>query len=354
MGYDGREHGKVTVDNTAWPAEDFEAYRGHLRSVAYRMLGSLSDADDAVQEAWLRLSRADTGDVRDLRAWLTTVVSRVCLDMLRSRASRREESLDVHVPDPIVTRVDDDPAEHALLADSVGIALLVVLDTLPPAERLAFVLHDVFAVPFEQIGPILDRSPGAAKQLASRARQRLRAAPPRPAATSRDSAQWTIVNAFVAASQKGDFEALLAILDPDVVLHADAGAGPLGPSVKLRGAREVIAQAQRFASLNRFARPVLVNGGPGFMVVRNGVPLAVMAITVQDGKITEMDVLADPDRLGQLDLAAVIDTRGTPPRLRARTAASARRVRVAGVVAVGLGLVRVLLGERLIGRLAAV
>ena len=174
------------MDSTDWPAADFEANRAHLRSVAYRMLGSLTEADDAVQEAWLRLSRADTGDVRDLRAWLTTVVSRVCLDMLRSRATRREDSLDVHMPDPIVTRVDDDPAEQAVLADSVGIALLVVLDTLPPAERLAFVLHDVFAVPFEQIGPILDRTPAAAKQLASRARHRLRTAPAHPGATSAD------------------------------------------------------------------------------------------------------------------------------------------------------------------------
>ena len=170
----------MTVDRTDWPAADFEAQRAHLRSVAYRMLGSLNEAEDAVQEAWLRLSRADTGDVRDLRAWLTTVVSRVCLDMLRSRATRREDSLEVHVPDPVVTRVDDDPAEHALLADSVGMALLVVLDTLPPAERLAFVLHDVFAVPFEQIGSILDRTPAAAKQLASRARHRLRSAPRAP------------------------------------------------------------------------------------------------------------------------------------------------------------------------------
>ena len=292
----------------------------HLRSVAYRMLGSLNEADDAVQEAWLRLSRADAGDVRNMRAWLTTVVSRVCLDMLRSRASRREDSLDVHLPDPIVTRVDDDPAEHAMLADSVGIALLVVLDTLPPAERLAFVLHDVFAVPFDEIGPILDRSPTAAKQLASRARQRLRNAPAHQA-TSRGSAsaaaapggtasggtasadtgdlarQWTVVDAFLAASREGDFEGLLAILDPDIVLRADAGAGPFGPSVLVRGAREVIAQAQRFAPLGRFARQVLVNGAPGFLVVRDGEPLALMAITVQDGKITEMDVLADPVRL---------------------------------------------------------
>jgi RNA polymerase sigma-70 factor (ECF subfamily) len=301
------------------------------------MLGSLTEADDAVQEAWLRLSRVDTGDVRDLRAWLTTVVSRVCLDMLRSRASRREDSLDVHVhvPDPIVTRVDDDPAEHALLADSVGIALLVVLDTLSPAERLAFVLHDVFAVPFEQIGPILDRSPAAAKKLASRARHRLRDAPPhaakQAAATSPDGAptdsaqagtasggtasggtadlarQWTVVDAFLAASREGDFEGLLAILDPDIVLRAEAGAGPLGPSVLVRGAREVIAQTQRFAPLGRFVRPVLVNGGPGFLVARNGEPLAVMAVTVHNDRITEMDVLADPARLARLDLTELID-----------------------------------------------
>ena len=319
------------MDTADWPAADFEArgfeeHRAHLRSVAYRMLGSLNEADDAVQEAWLRLSRADTGDVRDLRAWLTTVVSRVCLDMLRSRASRREDPLDVHVPDPIVTRVDDDPAERALLADSVGIALLVVLDTLPPAERLAFVLHDVFAVPFEQIGPVLDRSPAAAKQLASRARHRLHAAPAQPAATSPGSApvaaatggpvsggpgdlsrQWTVVDAFLAASREGDFEGLLAILDPDIVLRADAGGGPLGPSVLVRGAREVIAQARRFAPLGRFARPVLVNGAPGFLVARGGEPLALLAVTVRDDKITELDILADPVRLRELDLIGLAE-----------------------------------------------
>jgi RNA polymerase sigma-70 factor (ECF subfamily) len=268
------------------------------------MLGSLTEADDAVQESWLRLSRADTGDVRDLRAWLTTVVSRVCLDMLRSRASRREDSLDAdtRVPDPIVTRVDDDPEEHAILADSIGIALLVVLDTLSPTERLAFVLHDVFAMPFEQIGPILDRSPAAAKQLASRARHRLRDAPPPAADLAR---QWTVVEAFLAASREGDFDGLLAILDPDIVLRADAGTGPMGPSVLVRGAREVIAQAQRFAPLNRFARRVLINGGPGFLVARDGEPLALMAVTVQNGKVTEMDVLADPVRLRQLDLSGL-------------------------------------------------
>jgi RNA polymerase sigma factor (sigma-70 family) len=311
----------VTVETADWPAADFEAHRAHLRSVAYRMLGSLNEAEDAVQESWLRLSRADTGDVRDLRAWLTTVVSRVCLDMLRSRATRREDSLEVHVPDPVVTRVDDDPAEHALLADSVGMALLVVLDTLPPAERLAFVLHDVFAVPFEQIGPILDRTPAAAKQLASRARRRLRTAPAHQGATSADGGpapassagnadlarQWTVVDAFLAASREGDFEGLLAVLDPDVVLRADAGAGPFGPSVLVRGAREVMAQAQRFASLGRFARPVLVNGAPGFLVVRDGESLALLAATVQNDKITEMDILADPVRLRQLDLAGLVE-----------------------------------------------
>jgi RNA polymerase sigma-70 factor (ECF subfamily) len=310
------------VDRTERPAADFEANRAHLRSVAYRMLGSLTEADDAVQEAWLRLSRADTGDVRDLRAWLTTVVSRVCLDMLRSRGTRREESLDVHLPDPVVTRVDDDPAEHALLADSVGIALLVVLDTLPPAERLAFVLHDVFAVPFEQIGPILDRTPAAAKQLASRARHRLRTAPAHPGATSADgdlagaspradlARQWTVVDAFLAASREGDFEGLLAILDPDIVLRADAGQGPLGPSTLIRGPRAVIAQAQRFASLGRFARRVLVNGAPGFLVVRDGEALAVIAATVRNGKIAEMDILSDPVRLRELDLAGLTEPEG--------------------------------------------
>jgi len=281
----------------------FEEHRAHLRAVAYRMLGSLNEAEDAVQEAWLRLYRTDADDVRDLRAWLTTVVSRVCLDMLRSRAARREDPLDVHVPDPVVTRAGDDPADHALLADSVGIALLVVLDTLAPAERLAFVLHDVFAVPFDQIGPILDRSPGAAKQLASRARQRLRGAPAHAADLAR---QWTVVDAFLAASREGDFERLLTILDPDIVLRADAGEGPLGPSVLIRGATGVIAQSQRFASLGRFARPVLVNGAPGFLVARDGQALAVIAMTVADGKVIEMDILADPARLARLDLAEVI------------------------------------------------
>jgi len=317
----------VTVNETDWAAGRFEArgfeeHRAHLRSVAYRMLGSLAEADDAVQETWLRLNRAGAGDVRDLRAWLTTVVSRVCLDLLRSRASRREDSLDsgVHVPDPIVTPVGDDPADQAVLADSVGLALLVVLDTLSPAERLAFVLHDIFAVPFEEIGGIIDRSPAAAKQLASRARQRLRAAPAHdplaasapgaPAAVAELARQWTVVDAFLAASREGNFDRLLTILDPDVVLRGDAGDGPFGPSRLVRGAREVIAQSQRFAPLGRFARRVQVNGGPGILVARDGEPLAVMAVTVLGDVIAEIDILSDPERLARLDLAAVLPAGG--------------------------------------------
>lgn len=292
------------MNSTDWLAAEFQAHRAHLRAVSYRMLGSLAEADDAVQETWLRLTSADTGDVRNLRAWLTTVVSRVCLDMLRSRTARRENPLEVHVPDPVVTSAADDPAEQALLADSVGLALLVVLDTLSPAERLAFVLHDVFAVPFEQIGSVLDRSPAAAKQLASRARRRLRGAPA-PAADD-PARQRRVAETFLAASRDGDFEGLLAILDPAVVLRVDAGAGPLGPSRLVEGAAEVTAHARRFARMARFAHPVLVNGAPGFLVAPNDNPLALMGLTVRDGKITEIDILADPERLRRLDLAGLI------------------------------------------------
>jgi RNA polymerase sigma factor (sigma-70 family) len=301
------------VDSTDWPAAQFEALRPQLRAVAYRMLGSLSEADDAVQESWLRLSRSGSGsgsgsgDIVNLRAWLTTVVSRVCLDMLRARSARREDSLDdVHVPDPVVTQVSDDPAEHALLADSVGLALLVVLDTLSPTERLAFVLHDIFSVPFDQVGVILDRSPAAAKQLASRARQRLRGAA--PAAATDPSRQREIVNAFQAAAGEGDIAGLLSVLAPDVVLRADVGvgasAGPLGPSRLLRGAEDVAAQAIQFAALARFARPVLVNGTPGFLVAPHGQPFALIGLTIANDKISEIDILADPDRLARLDLPA--------------------------------------------------
>jgi RNA polymerase sigma-70 factor, ECF subfamily len=294
-----------------WPTAYFEEQRPHLRAVAYRMLGSVTEAEDAVQETWLRLSRSGADDVRDLRAWLTTVVSRVCLDMLRARTARREDSLDVHVPDPLsvtplaVNPLEGDPAEHAVLADSVGLALLVVLDTLAPAERLAFVLHDVFAVPFEQIGSILDRSPAAAKQLASRARQRIRAGGT-PTTVTDLSRQWEVIDAFFAAATEGDFDALLAVLDPDVVLRADAGTSPLGPSHVVRGPRAVIAQARQFAPLGRHAHRVLVNGGPGAIVVAQGQPLALASITVVGDKITELNFLADPERLARLDLSAVL------------------------------------------------
>jgi RNA polymerase sigma factor (sigma-70 family) len=292
------------VNSTDWLAAEFQANRAHLRAVSYRMLGSLAEADDAVQETWLRLTSADTGDVRNLRAWLTTVVSRVCLDMLRARTARRENPLDVHVPDPVVAPASDDPEQHALLADSVGLALLVVLDTLSPSERLAFVLHDVFAVPFEQIGPVLDRSPAAAKQLASRARRRLRGAEA-PAASDL-ARQRELAEAFLAAAGGNDFERLLAVLDPDVVLRADAGTGPLGPSKLIRGAREVAAEASQFTSLARLARLVLVNGTPGYLVARNGQALAVIGLAVRDGKVSEIDILADPERLSQLDLTGLL------------------------------------------------
>ena len=292
------------MNTTDWLAAEFQANRAHLRAVSYRMLGSLAEADDAVQETWLRLTSADTGDVRNLRAWLTTVVSRVCLDMLRARTARRENPLDVYVPDPVVAPASDDPEQHALLADSVGLALLVVLDTLSPAERLAFVLHDVFAVPFEQIGPVLDRSPAAAKQLASRARRRLRGADA-PAASDLVR-QRELAEAFLAAAGGNDFERLLAVLDPDVVLRADAGTGPLGPSKLIRGARQVATEASQFASLARLARLVLVNGTPGYLVARNGQPLAVIGLAVRDGKVSEIDILADPERLSQLDLTGLI------------------------------------------------
>jgi RNA polymerase sigma-70 factor (ECF subfamily) len=292
-------------DEAALAAQAFEHHRTHLRSVAYRMLGSISEADDAVQEAWLRLARSDTGDVRNLRAWLTTVVARVCLDMLRSRSARREQPLDdVQLPDPVVTPISaTDPEEQAVLADSVGLALLVVLDTLSPNERLAFVLHDIFGVPFEQIGSILDRSEDAAKQLASRARGRLRGAPAPPVDVRKHR---EVVDAFLAASRSGDFDGLLAVLHPDVVLRADAGSGPFGPSLVVRGAEAVVAQATRYAGLAKYARPVLVNGLPGFAVVRDGVVLSLLSAHVDDGRIVELDIIADPERLRRLGVADAI------------------------------------------------
>jgi RNA polymerase sigma factor (sigma-70 family) len=286
-------------------ADRFEANRTHLRAVAYRMLGSMSEADDAVQEAWLRLGRrSDPAELENLRAWLTTVVARVCLDMLRTRRSRREESLDTRVPEPIVSREDGmDPEHEALLADSVGLALLVVLETLTPAERLAFVLHDMFAVPFDEIAPIVERSPAAARQLASRARRRVQGAAPEP---DPDLArQREVVDAFLAAARGGDLEALVAVLDPDVVLRADRGALRPGSPDEVRGARTVASQALGFARLARFARPALVNGAAGLVVAPGGRPFAVAGFTVTRGRIAEIDVLADPARLRELDLTVL-------------------------------------------------
>lgn len=287
-----------------WLAERFEAHRKRLRAVAYRMLGSLTEADDAVQEAWLRLTRADRSDVENLGAWLTTVVARVSLNMLRSRRSRREEPLGVHVPEPIVDRADGiDPEHEALLADSVGLALLVVLETLSPPERLAFVLHDMFAIPFEEIAPIVDRSPEAVRQLASRARRRVRGTAPVPDADL--STQRKVIEAFQAAARGGDFDALLAVLDPDVVLRADQGAGPGRRPVEVRGAAAVAGRALTYSRLDLLNQPALINGAAGVVTIRNGQPFAVMGITVRRGKIVEIDILADPERLRRLDLTVL-------------------------------------------------
>jgi RNA polymerase sigma factor (sigma-70 family) len=289
-----------------WLAERFEAHRAHLRAVAYRMLGSLSEADDAVQEAWLRLSRSEVSGIENLGGWLTTVVARVCLNLLRSRNSRREQPLGVHLPDPVVSRADGVNPEHeALLADSVGLALLVVLDTLTPAERLAFVLHDMFAVPFDQIAPILGSSPAAARQLASRARRRVQQAAPTPDADL--TRQRAVVDAFFAASRNGDFAALVAVLDPDVVLRSDGGPSRPGASAVIHGGLTVAEQALTFARLSPFVRPALVNGAAGVVVAPRGRPFSVMGFTVRNGKIIAIDVLADPTRLRQLDLAAWAD-----------------------------------------------
>jgi RNA polymerase sigma factor (sigma-70 family) len=292
------------MDAHDWLAERFEADRAHLRSVAYRMLGSLSEADDAVQEAWLRLSRSDTSEVENLTGWLTTVLGRVCLDMLRSRRSRREEPLGTYVPDPIVSRADDgDPEHDAVVADSVGLALLVVLETLTPAERLAFVLHDMFAVPFEEIAAIVGRSPTAARQLASRARRRVQGTAHVPDADL--PRQREVVDAFFAAAREGDFDALVAVLDPDVVVRSDGGVLRPAASTVIRGAEAVAAQALTFARLSPFVRPALVNGAAGAVVAPRGRPFAVMAFTVRNGKIVEIDALNDPERLRELDLAVL-------------------------------------------------
>jgi RNA polymerase sigma-70 factor (ECF subfamily) len=287
-----------------WLAERFEEQRPRLRAVAYRMLGSLSEADDAVQDAWLRFSRTDTSEVENLAAWLTTVVARVSLNMLRARKTRGEESLDVRLPDPVVDRADGtDPEHEALLADSVGLALLVVLETLAPAERLAFVLHDMFGVPFDDIAPIVDRSPDAARQLASRARRRVRGAPVPSAADL--TAQWQLVDAFLAAARDGNFDALVAVLDPHVVLRADGGAS--GLTREVQGAQNVAGQALTWSRVDLSPRRALINGAAGIVSLRDGQPFSVGAITVRNGKIVEIDILADPERLRRLDFSMLDD-----------------------------------------------
>ena len=284
-----------------WLAAQFEEQRPHLRRVAYRMLGSLDESEDAIQEAWLRLSRTDETSIDNLGGWLTTVVGRVCLDKLRARRARREDSADGWLPEPIVS-VDDqvDPEQEALIADSVGLALLVVLETLTPPERLAFVLHDMFAVPFDDIASILDRSPDAVRQLASRGRRRVRGARPEPDVDLTE--QRRVADAFMKASREGDFEGLLAVLDPDVVVRADRSI-PKGAPLEVRGARNVAERALYFRQLAEFAQPVLVNGAAGFLVAPQGQLFAVAALTVVGGKITEMDFVTDPDKLQKLTLS---------------------------------------------------
>jgi len=292
----------VTVDERNWKIEEFEAHRVHLQAVAYRMLGSVSDAEDALQEAWVRLSRADSDAVENLGGWLTTVVGRVCLDMLRTRRSRREDYVGTWLPEPIVTEGESgDPANEAVLADSVGLALFVVLETLTPAERLAFVLHDMFAVPFEEIAPMVDRSPAATRQLASRARRRVQGAAPVPDADL--PRQREIVDAFLAASRAGDFEALLEVLDPQVVFRMDSGDASRRAQRPITGAaavaRQVLTRGARFAPLGR---PATVNGAAGVVVGRAGKPIAVVGFTVTHDRIVAIDVITDPDKLRGLAL----------------------------------------------------
>jgi len=300
--YDGMNRKEFTQEDRDWLAERFEEHRTHLRAVGYRMLGSLSEADDAVQEAWLRLSRSHASEIENLGGWLTTVVARVCLNMLQARRVRREEPFGVHVPDPIVSADEEsDPEQQALLADSVGLALQVVLDTLAPAERLAFVLHDIFAVSFDEIAPIVGRSPTAARQLASRARRRVQGQAPSPDPDL--DRQRVVVDAFLAATREGDFEALIAVLDPDVVLRADSGALPPPATQEVHGARAVAELATAFSQVARFSRPALVNGTAGLVTTTpSGEPFSVQAFTIRDDRIVEIDILADPERLARLDL----------------------------------------------------
>ena len=289
-------------------AARFQAARPHLGAVAFRMLGSVDDAEDAVQEAWLRLcgsDHRDAGEIANLDAWLTTVVARICLNTLRSRQARPREELVARVPDPIVDGVGEvDPEHQAMLADAVGLALFVILDTLPPAERLAFVLHDVFAVPFDQIAPVVERSPEATRKLASRARRRIQQAAPSPDTDL--TAQHAVVDAFFAAGRAGDFDRLVAVLDPDVSLRGDFGPGPAGQRA-VRGASAVAGLARGYAAPEREVRPAVVNGAAGAVIVVDGRATAIMGFVVRRGRITAIDVLADPARIARIDLRALID-----------------------------------------------
>jgi RNA polymerase sigma-70 factor (ECF subfamily) len=293
------------MDENEWLADRFEEHRARLRAVAYRMLGSLTEADDAVQDTWLRLSRAGASEVENLGGWLTTIVARVCLNTLRSRNTRREESLGIHVPDPVISPEGVlQPEEEALLADSVGLALLVVLDTLSPAERLAFVLHDMFELPFEEIAPMVGRSPAAARQLASRARRRVKGAEI-PAPDPDLARQRDVVDAFFQAARGGDFDTLVALLDPDVVLRSDFGARRPAASVVIRGAAAVARQARALPAAH--LRPALVNGAAGVVITVRGRPFAVMGFTVTEGKIVEIDAIADPERVRRIAAAVLHD-----------------------------------------------
>ncbi len=295
------------MDEREWLVEHFEEHRPHLRAVAYRMLGSLAEADEAVQDAWLRVSRAGADGIENVRAWLTTIVARVCLNALQARKARPEDSSGVHLPDPIVMRDGAlDPEHEVLMADSVGLALQIVLDTLSPAERLAFVLHDMFEVPFDEIGPMVGRSATAARQLASRARRRVHGASV-PAPDPDLARQRQVVDAFFAAAHRGDFDALVAVLDPNVVLRSDGGERRRAVSFVRRGAAEVARSAIAFALPHAVRRPALVNGAAGVVVVTNGRPFAVMGFTVARGKIVEIDCVLDPERLARLDLAVLDD-----------------------------------------------
>ena len=290
------------MNDQDWLAQRFEDHRPRLRAVAYRMLGSLSEADDAVQDAWLRLSRADSDEIENLGGWLTTVVARVSLNMLRSRKTRREQPLDVHMPDPVIDPADGtDPEHEALLSDSIGLALLVVLETLSPPERLAFVLHDMFSVPFEEIAAVLERSPDAARQLASRGRRRVQGAPTPDADLN---AQWEVVDAFLAAARDGDFDRLVSVLHPDIVLRADGGA-VAALSEHVRGAEAVAGQAMMWSRVELTSRRALINGAAGMVAFRDGRPFSIAALTISDGRIVEMNFLADPERIAKLDVSVV-------------------------------------------------